>query len=299
LNLESLVNDETYRKVLKPEHKRLFETFHREYFNYEKLSTPQGGKYPDAAEIARREGMLQPLLLNDDEFESLVYLPEFRIEWGFREWTWTSIEDVHLDASNCIQEIANEVNSHEAKRWGDRSELWLRRLGKRPLSKFDGVKMISEWAEDIRRLLKAMGRYDLLPRPQGKYPTPTTLDMTVAGEDRLQPFLDRLSEAGQRSDFTEYRRTMREALAACGNAEKIRLSEESSIAPYVKSMRWAIGEFGRADAPKKLFNRVKAHNKGLKAGESTLPNNRQRCYIALEVLTALGEYKGLGGDQGD
>lgn len=154
-----------------------------EYLRYDELSKPQKTKFPDPIRVAEANGKQPPLLLNDHEFELLEQFTDVPIT-DSKRWVhdWESSPPEHHErAINCIREIANGVSQYDADRWASDSRSFAERLERDGLTVNGGVQVIRQWVTSIRKYLAVMGRSDLLPRPEGRYPTPTTLAIQSSG----------------------------------------------------------------------------------------------------------------------
>jgi len=164
-----------------------------EYFDYNYLATEANGKYPDPAGAALEQGKRQPLLLNDPEFKLLHELIDsltLRHRRTMDLDLWTSGLEEHYDrAVNCIREVSTNLSSHEAEMWTSRSRGFADQLLDNGLPIEDGVEVVRNWAAEVRRLLKAINRNDLLPRPDGAYPTPSTLALPALPQHHPGPRL--------------------------------------------------------------------------------------------------------------
>ena len=85
---------------------------------------------------------------------------------------WTSYSRLHRWYVRTILEIRDGLTQETAEQWAricveqgqqlEREGLWLP----------EGIEIVRDWIVDLRDLLLAMGRLDLLPAPEGFHPTP-------------------------------------------------------------------------------------------------------------------------------
>lgn len=108
-----------------------------------------------------------PFLLNDSEM-SLLGIAAFdaHVEW-------LPSAGLHREATACTGEIRRELARAEAERWAEDSAKFSEKLEVEPLQLCDGIQIVREWSRTVRRYLEAMGRTDLIPPPDGGFPTPT------------------------------------------------------------------------------------------------------------------------------
>lgn len=216
-----------------------------EYFEYDLLAEQRNGKYPDPAKLAAGQGKRQALLLNDDEFEQLAELPgslELRHRMSWDSERWTSGLPEHYDrAVNCIKEIANELASTEVEVWTARSRRFADRLQHERLDLEEGVRVVQEWCHEVRRLLIAMDRKDLLPRPKWTYPTPTTLAYPVSSVHEAGP---RLPKGITESDLHRVRKAIKvkgkhKGVTAINNEARMNNQKCRNILRYLEE----VGEY--------------------------------------------------------
>ena len=137
-----------------------------------------GGRDPLPEYVLQRfeeeaaEGRSQPhpsLLLSDDELLDLsLDLQDFPRDW-------VPDEPLYNRGVLCIDEIRRRIAPNEADVWSQRTREWARELLSGALTVSEGIEVIHHWCMHIRRLLAAMSRLDLVPRPDGEFPTPTML----------------------------------------------------------------------------------------------------------------------------
>jgi len=110
------------------------------------------------------------VLLNEKELEQLrVAVCE---HWDFDD-TWQRWEPLHRLSVNCVPEIREHLTQHHAEEWATASDRFADRLSGDSVRLRDGIETVSEWVDEIHRLLRAMGATPLLPRPEGRFPTPS------------------------------------------------------------------------------------------------------------------------------
>ena len=123
------------------------------------------------------------LLLNDEEFVHLITaiqdkgppLPLFP--------DWVAWEGLHRSHIRCVREIRRELTPGAANQFSRVSEQCSRRLEEKNLKLWEGIEAVQDWVLEIRRQLMAMERMDLVPQPDGAFPTPTTASKVNSTED--------------------------------------------------------------------------------------------------------------------
>lgn len=90
----------------------------------------------------------------------------FRLEWE-------PYAKLHARWIASVREIRTELSIPAAEDWSQLSAEFVRQLEQPHLSLEDGIHITGEWIDEIRRYLAAMGRRDLIPYPDGCWPTPT------------------------------------------------------------------------------------------------------------------------------
>ena len=91
----------------------------------------------------------------------------------------TTIPDPHLNLALDkleFDEIRERLAKRTADKWADDCHRYAESLEAPSLSVFDGIRRVSEWLTELRRLVAAMDRRDLLPAPDGGFPSPTYPD---------------------------------------------------------------------------------------------------------------------------
>ena len=118
-----------------------------------------------------RSGRTPQLLLGGGELEALaqaLWCVELDL-WR----PWVAWPDLYRSAVDCVAEIRENLTPTAAKQFTAASARFARRLEAWHLELHDGIELVGEWVAEVRRLKLAMGRRDLLPRPEGRLPTPT------------------------------------------------------------------------------------------------------------------------------
>lgn len=258
-----------------------------EHLHYKKMVAHEGDHIPDAAVLAKESGGQQPLLLNDEEFKALERLTDLTLVSQNKSWKlkWEAAASTHDVSINCIKEIATGVSSQSADRWSSDSAMFARQLDEKGLLLSEGVVIIRKWAKEVRRYLQAMERFDLMPRPEGEYPTPTNLELQPFST--VEAYLRELDEL----KGTPYGQKMRAALKDCSPNDIHRLAEHKSIAEIVTAMRDVLDATRLRDKPMTAVrNWVKRKNES----GVTYKGSKQQIELALRILNELGEYPGLG-----
>lgn len=142
-----------------------------------------------------------------------------------------------------------------------------------------------KWAKEIRRLLAAMPKSQYLPKRDGEYPTPTTLELQTSS--LVETYLRELS--GLKG--TKYAQKMRAALDDCSPDDIHRLAAHEEIGQIVVDMRKALDESGLRNKP---MTKVRPWIKRQNSAGKRFAGSKQQIELALKILHALGEYPGLG-----
>ncbi len=121
---------------------------------------------------AKDSAAVPTVLLNEKELEQLR--AAVSDAWDF-DGTWQNWEPLHRLSINCVPEIRQHLTQHHAEEWATVCERFAQRLTGDGVRLRDGIETVSEWIDEIHRLLKAMGVTALLPRPEGRFPTPSCL----------------------------------------------------------------------------------------------------------------------------
>jgi len=108
------------------------------------------------------------LLLNNEELNRL----ELTFE-GELDRRWEPYEALHRRYIKTVKEVRDNVSRQAAEDWSEDCARYARQLegGRTRLS--DGITIIREWVRRLRTILHVMGNIDLLPQPEGRFPTPT------------------------------------------------------------------------------------------------------------------------------
>jgi hypothetical protein len=112
-----------------------------------------------------------PRLLNDDELGELA--SAFRDAPWRLDRPWVPYEPLHRRHIECVREIRDALAAAYAEQWARSSARWAAALEREGTRLSQGIGVVREWVEEVRRLLGAMGATGLLPRPEGSFPTPT------------------------------------------------------------------------------------------------------------------------------
>ncbi|MEI7687829.1 MAG: hypothetical protein WCL32_22720, partial [Planctomycetota bacterium] len=128
----------------------------------------------------------QRILLNDDEFDALALavfadVPEL-------DRFWEPDDELHRRHVLCVPEIRRHISDSAAKQWCSDSDEFAEALSEERLHLCDGIEIVKRWTRRLRRLLVAMGADDLVPRPVGNHPTPTTSERAASGQ-KVPPHL--------------------------------------------------------------------------------------------------------------
>jgi excisionase family DNA binding protein len=112
-----------------------------------------------------------PLLLNDEELDDLAGVfdgEEFQFDHD-----WIAYEGLYRRSIDCVAEIRDGLAKQYADEWASLSAQFAERLEASGVWLHEGIDIVREWAGEVRRLLRAMGATNLLPAPEGTFPTPT------------------------------------------------------------------------------------------------------------------------------
>ncbi|HUT90879.1 MAG TPA: helix-turn-helix domain-containing protein [Thermoguttaceae bacterium] len=117
-------------------------------------------------------GDSRPILLSYDEFMRLLSVIDVT---SFRHGRqWMALRDLHPFSTQCTGAIHRRLAPTEAQKWAEASEYFSKILEHRPLSLADGIWTVYDWIGELRWYMKAMGDEQLLPIPDGQFPTPTS-----------------------------------------------------------------------------------------------------------------------------
>lgn len=112
---------------------------------------------------------------------------------------WEPYHQLHRRAVYCVREIRDELTIHDAEVWSIQSTKFSAKLDRRKLSLIDGTRTVSDWIRCVRRFLFGMGRKDLIPIPEGRFPTPanpTLLEQMCETRD-VDPYVQLMRTAIQ------------------------------------------------------------------------------------------------------
>jgi hypothetical protein len=112
-----------------------------------------------------------PLLLSDEELQDLAF--GFAGEEIQHDRDWIPYEALYRRSIDCVVEIRDALAKQHADEWASLSAQFAERLEARRVWLHHGIEIVQEWVGELRRLLRAMGATNLLPAPEGAFPTPT------------------------------------------------------------------------------------------------------------------------------
>jgi len=113
----------------------------------------------------------QPVLLSEAEFNGLDQMFDWDTPELHREWLPN--ESLHRRRVQCVGEIRKELTKQDAEDWSSDCAAFAKRLEGRKVYLDEGIQIVREWVDKLRQLLRAMGATDLLPYPEGRFPTLT------------------------------------------------------------------------------------------------------------------------------
>jgi hypothetical protein len=87
--------------------------------------------------------------------------------------SWTSSEALHRRYIETLPEVRDHLSRQAAEDWSEACATFARQMEDRYTRLSDGIAIVSEWVGRLRTLLRVMGAVNLLPHPEGGYPTPT------------------------------------------------------------------------------------------------------------------------------
>jgi len=128
------------------------------------------------------------LLLHDEECDELV--SAFDSRDPARERRWEPYAQLHARYVDTVKEVRDALSRQVADDWSRACVRFGAALQAEGLSVAEGLQIVSDWANEARRLLKAMGRTELLPRPEDSYPTPTSVEPPPSKPAALAPLLE-------------------------------------------------------------------------------------------------------------
>jgi hypothetical protein len=110
-----------------------------------------------------------PLLLGDDELDDLAFIFETApLEF---DHAWVASERLHRRHIDCVVEVREGLAPAYAEEWARASAGFAMALERARTRLSDGIRVVHDWVREVRRLLRAMGAVDLLPWPEGGFPT--------------------------------------------------------------------------------------------------------------------------------
>ncbi|OAI45548.1 hypothetical protein AYO44_12855 [Planctomycetaceae bacterium SCGC AG-212-F19] len=86
--------------------------------------------------------------------------------------SWVSCRGLHERPIYCVKEIQEELTKQDAEEWSKDSAAFAKKLENERLSLSEGIEIVHEWVDHVRRFLRAMGATHFLPVPEGTFPTP-------------------------------------------------------------------------------------------------------------------------------
>jgi hypothetical protein len=206
------------------------------------------------------------LLLNNNELNSLIDLSQ---ESSPRR-EWLPYPPLHRGYVETVREVRHELSVTVADEWARKCVRFGRRLEKQPLWLSDGIEIVREWVWELRRLLRAMGATQLLPRPEGSSPTPATRN-------------DAQGDATLRTDHGH-----------AGGVEllqttAVKQAAAAAVAPQVSDRH--------AEDVERMLTRIRNTPDGVDDKPAVLIKaehiSNKRGRAALRVLEQLGEYDGF------
>jgi excisionase family DNA binding protein len=176
-------------------------------------------------------------LLNAAEFEDLETTfhagpPEF-------DHPWIAYEALYRRSIDCAADIRDGLAPAYVEEWARLCAQFTERLECERVKLSEGIEIVAEWIREVRRLLRAMGATELMPAPEGAFPTPTNPEppplssMAAAAKPNDQQSDDALvaavaeTQALQREirDLLVSQRTVKELYTTVEVAELIGRSE--------------------------------------------------------------------------
>lgn len=127
-------------------------------------------------------------LLTEDDFDALARATE-EMPLGLLCPRWSAYVPLHERYAECLPEIRRHLAGPVAEQFATKSRGWAGRLQRRGTKLWEGITTTGEWSMEVRRLLLTMN-LDLLPRPQGRQPTPHHPEEQLG--DDIQALVDRL-----------------------------------------------------------------------------------------------------------
>lgn len=109
------------------------------------------------------------LLLNDNE----LYRLQLTCEDDALVRSWTSSETLRRRYIETLPEVRDHLSRQAAEDWSEACATFARQREDRYTRLSDGIAVVREWVGRLRTLLRVMGAVNLLPAPEGGFPTPT------------------------------------------------------------------------------------------------------------------------------
>ena len=107
--------------------------------------------------------------------------------------SWEPYEPLYRRSIECVPDIRSGLADAYVKEWAQACTRLTEQLEGNKVAIGGGIELIHEWTSEIRRLLKAMGATNLLPCPEGTFPTPTCPEpLAKPLEDDLAGIMDEL-----------------------------------------------------------------------------------------------------------
>src|SRR5262245_28760555 len=110
-----------------------------------------------------------PLLLSDAKLEDLA--AGFGDEEVWFDMPWEEYPELYRRALQCAPDIREGLAREYISEWARVCIRCAEQLELGRLTLSGGIAVVREWAGEIRRLLRAMGATNLLPAPEGTFPT--------------------------------------------------------------------------------------------------------------------------------
>jgi hypothetical protein len=100
---------------------------------------------------------------------------------------------LHRRAIDCVGEIRGSLAIQYGDEWATQSSAFARRLEDDQTLMSEGIEIVHEWVQLVRRYLRAMGATAFLPHPEGSFatlacpdppPAPPNAELVARGEGR-------------------------------------------------------------------------------------------------------------------
>lgn len=139
------------------------------------------------------DGARRDVLLNADELLKLsVAFGGGPIQFDL---PWIPYHELCRRSIACVPDIRSLAKEY-VNEWATRSAKCTRRFQRSGLPLHAGIETVAEWVEEVRRLLLALGRADLVPCPMGTLPTLTCqAPLAPQKPSRDQKLLERVRAA--------------------------------------------------------------------------------------------------------